>query len=467
MKRAILTVVLCALSFPSIAAPAFASDDASSVNSIISEGEKEAKAGRWNKASQAFLEACSKDPSNIVALHDLAVAYAHTGKLDEAADCERKALAINESYVPAHVELGWILGKQKKFGEARESLNKALALDPGNSAARKNLDAVNMERQGKVAQADRLQQIVASVEEAVQSPITQATETTVSKALIARGTNMFRQGKTDVARRLFEQALASCPTSAVAHSSLGVILGTTGDIDGEIKEQKSAHDLDNKNTTILCNLGWAQAKKGDLEGALASYQKALNVDPKCIDALVGQGIVLYRQSKNEASIAVLKEVVRANPNSAKAHMGLGAVLQGAGRNDDAIAELESALKMAPASVEAKTRLAAAYLNAENYAKSTEYYKQLVERFPNDPELRIGFGLALTKTDDISGAAIQFRRAVELDRNLAAAHACLSMVQEMKGKLEAARESAEMAARVDSTYKDAAQRLAAGRNNIDM
>ncbi|MBX9570152.1 MAG: tetratricopeptide repeat protein [Candidatus Obscuribacterales bacterium] len=467
MKRAILTVVLCALSLPAVSAPAIAEDDASSVKSIISEGEKEAKAGRWNKASQAFLEACSKDPSNVVALHDLAVAYAHTGKLEEAADCEIKALAINESYIPAHVELGWILGKQKKYNEAREHLSKALALDPQNSAARKNLDAVNMERQGKVAQADRLQQIVNSVEEAVQSPISQATETAVSKALITRGTMMFRQGKTDVARRLFEQAIASCPTSAVAHASLGVILGTTGDIDGEIKEQKSAHDLDNKNTTILCNLAWAFAQKGDLDSALTNYQKALNLDPKCIDAQVGQGIVLFRQNKLEASIALLKEVVRTNPDAAKAHLGLGAVLQGAGRNEEAIAELESAAKLAPANIEAKTRLAAAYLTAENYGKSIEHYRLLVERFPNDPELRIGLGLALTKTDDISGALIQFRRALELDRNLAAAHACLSMVQEMKGKLEAARESAEMAARVDNTYRDVAQRLAASRNNIDM
>ncbi len=465
MKRAILTVVLCALSFPAVSAPALATDEA--VKSMILEGEKEAKAGRWNKASQAFLEACSQDPSNVVALHDLAVAYAHTNKLDEAADCERKALAINESYTPAHVELGWILGKQKKFSEAREHLSKALALDPQNSAARKNLEAVNLERQGKVAQADRLQQIVNAVEEAVQSPIPQSTETAVSKALIARGTTMFRQGKTDVARRLFEQALASCPTSAVAHSSLGVVLGTTGDIDGEIKEQKRAEELDSKNTTVMCNLAWAQARKGDLDAALVNYQKALGVDPKCLDALVGQGIVLYRQNKLEASVAVLKEVVRANPDSGKAHMGLGAVLQGAGRNEEAVAELELAVKLSPGNTEAKTRLASAYLNAENYNKSVEHYKQLVERFPNDAELRIGLGLALTKTDDISGAAIQFRRALELDRNLAAAHACLSMVQEMKGKLEAARESAEMAARVDNTYKDVAQRLAAGRNNIDM
>lgn len=467
MKRAIFTVLLCALTLPVFSASAMADDDVTSVKGIISEGEKEAKAGRWNKASQAFLEACSKEPSNIVALHDLAVAYAHTGKLDEAADCEKKALAINESYIPAHVELGWILGQQKKYSEAKEHLSKALELDPENGAAKKNLEAVNLGRQGKVAQANRLQQIVNSVEEAVQSPLPQATETAVSKALIARGTMMFRQGKTDVARRLFEQALASCPTSAVAHSSLGVILGTTGDIEGEIKEQKNALELDSKNATVICNLAWALAQKGDLEGALKTYQKALSVDPKSVDAQVGQGIVLFRQNKVEASIALLREVARTNPDSAKVHLGLGAVLQGAERTEDSIAELESAVKLAPSSVEAKSRLAAAYLTAENYAKSIEHYKQLVERFPNDPELRIGLGLALTKTDDISGAAIQFRRAVELDRNLAAAHACLAMVQEMKGKIESARESAEMAARVDNTYRDAAQRLAAGRNNIDM
>lgn len=467
MNRAILTILLTALTISPLSCAAYADEDNQGVNAIIAEGEKEAKAGRWNKASQIFLEACAKDPSNVVALHDLAVAYAHTGKLAEAADCERKALAVNEAYVPAHVELGWILGKQKQYNESREHLMKALSYDPENKAAKKNLEAVNLERQGKIAQADRLTEIVQGVQDAVTVPLQQATDTSVSKALVARGMTMFRQGKNDLARRLFEQALANCPSSAQAHSSLGVVLGTTGDIDGQIKEEKSALQLDRKNVATTCNLAWAFTQKGMLDDALSTYQKALSIDPKSMEAQVGQGIVLHRMGKNEASIAILKEAIRVQADSAKAHLALGAVLQAAGRQEEALTELETALKQAPLNLEAKTRLAAAYLSSENYAKSLELYKQLVERSPSDAEMRIGLGLSLAKTDDISSALVQFRKAVELDKNLAAAHACLSMVQEMKGKHNEAKSEAEIAVQLDSSFKETAESLAAARNNIGM
>ena len=472
MNRAIRTLLLSAFSLTlsvstSINAEAAGPEEAQGINSIIADGEKEAQGGRWNRATQLFLEACSKDPSNVVALHDLAVAYAHTNKLAEAADCESKALALNESYVPAHVELAWILGKQKKLSEAREHLNRALVLDPENKVAKKNLEALNLERQGKTPPSNRMTEIVKGFEEAVGEPLQQSSETTVSKALIARGTAMFRQGKTDVARRFFEQALANCPNSVQAHSALGVVLGTAGDIDGQIKEEKSALALDPKNVSVICNLAWAQAQKGLLADSLKTYQKALAIDPKSMDAQVGQGVVLFRMDKFEAAVAVLRECARVNPDAARTHLALGAILQAVGRVDEAVTELELSAKLSPNNVESRTRLAAAYLALENYPKALDLYRQLVERVPSDAELRVGYALSLTKTDDMAGAAIQFRKALELDRNLAAAHAGLSMVQEMRGKLSDAREEAEIAARSDASYRQAAERLAGLRNNIEM
>ncbi|MBX9722265.1 MAG: tetratricopeptide repeat protein, partial [Candidatus Obscuribacterales bacterium] len=193
-----------------------------------------AKSGHWVKAQDCFREACSKEPANVVALHDLATTYAHTSKLNDAAECEKKALAIDEKYVPAHVELAYVLRRLNDKEGAREHLLRALELDPDNQLARKNLEAISLPhlRKQKEQSSDEVPQQIAVVEPA---KVAEVGDSNVSKALISRGSNMYRQGKYDVAKRFFQQALETCPESVSARSCLGVVLGSNGDIEGQIK----------------------------------------------------------------------------------------------------------------------------------------------------------------------------------------------------------------------------------------
>jgi tetratricopeptide (TPR) repeat protein len=440
-----------------------------SSGTLIAQGEGLAKGGKWDEAQELFLQACSKDPTNKVALHDLAMSYAHTDRLSEAADCERKALALDENYVPSHVELAWILGKLDEKDEARAHLKKALEIEPDNRTARKNLEAMSMPN---LRHFRREQQSTTSANGKAGAKIaaTKVTETEVSKALCERGIAMYRQARYDVAKRFFEQALQNCPDSATARVSLGVVLGSMGDYEGQIREEKKVIQADPKNAAAYANLAWALAQKGELSDSLLKYQKALEFNPKLMDAQAGQGLLLCRMGKYEASLAILKETAKLYPESATVQLALGTVLEEVGRGSEALSSLQEAIKLAPNSTEVKTRLAAAYLDTENFDKAAELYKQLLEKNPNNSELRIGYGLVLTKTNDLNSAYLQFRKAAELDKNLAAAHACLSMVEEMRGRLVQAESEAKIAHEKDPQSKfftDSVERLAKSRRNDDM
>lgn len=463
-------LILAAVSFFLIPMAAKSDDESklTASGTLIAQGEGLAKGGKWDEAQDLFLQACSKDPTSKVALHDLAMSYAHTDHLSEAADCERKALALDENYVPAHVELAWILGKLDEKEEARVHLKKALEMEPDNEIARKNLAALNIPNLRRPRKEQQINP--ATSKPAAKVAVNKVTETAVSKALSERGMAMYRQGRNDLAKRLFEQALQNCPDSLNARASLGVVLGSMGDYEGQIREEKKVLQVDPKNGVAYANLGWAQAQKGELNEALLSYQKALEFNPKLLDAQAGQGMILCRLGKYEAALATLKETCKQYPESALLQLSLGTVLEEVGRGNEAVNTLQEALKLAPNSSEVKARLAAAYLDTENFEKAGDLYKQLMEKNPNSTELRIGYGLVLTKNNDVNGAYLQFKKAAELDKNLAAAHACLSMVEEMRGRLAQAESEARVAHEKDPESKffsESVERLARSRRDTDM
>ncbi len=481
MKSGKFVISLSAiLGLSAFALDARASEVGSSVDGsgkLIAAGEGHAKGGRWEKAKESFLQACSQDPSNVVALHDLAVAYVHTEEMSAAADCERKALATNGNYVPSHIELAFVLKKLNDEEGAREHLKRAIELEPNNQIAKRNLEAMNLPKmrwnKGETAPVVReLEQTGLSEMAGVTGDTKQVkeTETPVSKALVNRGLLMFRQGKFDLAKRFFQQALENCPDSVSARNALAVALGNSGDLDGQVRESRKVIQSEPKNSVAWCNLAWALAGKGELKDSLEAYQKAIELNPTLVDAQAGQGLLLLRSGKPEAAIAVLREAVKVKPELSQSHLALGAVLEANKDEQGAIDQFAEALKLSPGSFEAKNRLAAAYLSSGNFSKAAELYKQVVEVRPAEAELRIGLGLALTKLGDFSSAFNQFKKAAELDKNSAAPHACLSMLEEAKGKLAEAEQEARLAQEKEPAsefLKESAERLAKSRKDNEM
>jgi tetratricopeptide (TPR) repeat protein len=90
---------------------------------------------QYNDARRALIHALDLEPENVDALAALAEAEAGVGELAPAEDHARRVLARSDTHPTANLVMGIVLMKREQYAAARDALNKAIAADPGSSAA--------------------------------------------------------------------------------------------------------------------------------------------------------------------------------------------------------------------------------------------------------------------------------------------------------------------------------------------
>jgi tetratricopeptide (TPR) repeat protein len=71
-------------------------------------------------------------------------AYENKGQLDRALEFYNKAVALNPSYVRAHINRGDIYGKKGDRDRAIAAYRKALEIDPTSTGARSALEKLGV-----------------------------------------------------------------------------------------------------------------------------------------------------------------------------------------------------------------------------------------------------------------------------------------------------------------------------------
>src|SRR5262249_38413062 len=152
---------------------------------------------------------------------------------------------------------------------------------------------------------------------------------------VDEATIYFKNGALELARQTLEAAIERNPNESVAHGNLGVILGTAGDFDGEIKEESRAIELDPNSASAYLNLGWAQARKGAWKKSLEAYKKAHTLDTTMVEAKVGQALAEARLGSASTARATLEKAKAEHPDAAWPHIGLSNVLAEQGKLTEA------------------------------------------------------------------------------------------------------------------------------------
>lgn len=122
----------------------------SSSQAAFSLGEFYASQNRWNEASEILTKAMLAEPDNTQSRYALAVALAHTGKVDAALPHFIRTVGDAE----AHYNVGLILQGEGKLDDAERHFEMAVTKKPELVAAQNWLAHIRQERQEAVAQTD-------------------------------------------------------------------------------------------------------------------------------------------------------------------------------------------------------------------------------------------------------------------------------------------------------------------------
>ncbi len=274
------------------------------------------------------------------ALHNLGVAYAKLGRLDEAVASFREALELNPRSAGSHRNLGLALREQRKLTEALTHYAEAARLEPDNAAAHHDLGHILFD-------AGRHEEALPSLREAVRlSP-------ELWGAHIDLGRCLARLGKSAEAMAAYEEALQIKPDAADAHNNLGILLEQARRYPEAVQSLRRALRFNPSSAETHSNLGVALAGLGNVEEAVQSYREALRLAPRSPAAHNNLGNALRTLGNLQESRASLEEAIRLAPNYAEAHNNLGITCLQLGNPTAALACYDKALELRPEYPEAR------------------------------------------------------------------------------------------------------------------
>ncbi|MEN6320313.1 MAG: tetratricopeptide repeat protein [Syntrophaceae bacterium] len=143
------------------------------------------------------------------------------------------------------------------------------------------------------------------------------------------------------------------------HYNLGSDLAKKGDMDGAIREYKSAITYSQENAVIHKdlaitfnasvhnNLAIALMSKGDHNNALKEFMTVIHLKPDHAGAYNNIAMLLYAQGNISGAIPYFREAIGLQPSFANAHFYLAMALKKQGRTDEAEVHFKKASQINP------------------------------------------------------------------------------------------------------------------------
>jgi tetratricopeptide (TPR) repeat protein len=365
----------------------------------------------WKTAEtklEAWLTTHSADAR---ALFDAGYVADEQNRPDDAARLYRRAVEANPQSFEAHVELGMLLARQRKFEEAKEELAAATKLDPGVAGAVAKAKAWRA-----LARIDRTDDPIKAADDLMEA-LKLSPETT-DDTLLAAGL-ADQNGQYEAAEKAYRRVLAADPKSAPANAGLAHLLiarkrysdaetflraalqqspgdtALTTQLATVLAAQDKAEALplfqklhaDNpKDAVIARMLAQVLADAGDAAGSDKLYTELLVASPGDADLLVAHGQNLIRQLKNAEAFAVFDKATSLDPASADGWSGLAFAASKIGRPAVTLHALTMRSKYLPEVPSTYFLWATAYDSLHDKTAAATYYHHFLDsaagKYPN-------------------------------------------------------------------------------------
>jgi tetratricopeptide (TPR) repeat protein len=404
----------------------------------------------------AFQEAIRLRPEDPEARNYLGLVYVQTGDDERAIAAFREAVKLRPDYADAHQNLGAVLTTSDAAAAVRE-LQIAVKLQPALLKAQYNL-ALAYEASPQHGPAKAIEQLRKVI----------AADARYSRAEYALGRVLLRQNRMDEAIDHLRRAVEQEPAFGEARYQLGLALSRSGRAEeGAAEIRKSREIITANESEQAAGLDLAAAKmaleQGDFETAIAKARKVVTFRPDAVEAnavlaaalskkgkteespqgferyiregkfteaegplraYLGEhpksarawymlGYSLYAQRKIGESIKALAQSLQIDVSNGDAHKVLGRDLMMIGRFDAAKIEFEQGAQLNPKSAEMPYNLGKLFSIQDNWADARHQFEKAIRIDSEYMEAYDGLGFALEALGDDTGAAANYKKAIEM------------------------------------------------------
>ena len=277
------------------------------------------------------------------------------GQLNEAAAAYSEVVRMRPNLAEAYVNFGLVRYEQKRFENAVELLEKALAIKPSLGAARLFLGI-------SYYSLNRLEPALKALEEAVQlAPNDPRARMWLGVASMAAGKIteaakhldaavelapkdidiLYHRGRAHLklSQESYQQMFKLDPKSARVHQVLAQSYEEAGRDTDAIAEYEQAARLAPNMPGVHESLGSLYWKTADFDKAEAAFQRELEIDPHSVLARYKLGSIRVERGKPEQGLPLLEVAVKENPNEIDAYYYLGKAQNLLGQHEAALVSL--------------------------------------------------------------------------------------------------------------------------------
>jgi tetratricopeptide (TPR) repeat protein len=434
-------------------------------------------------------------------------AFVRNGDLEKAEAELRHAVALAPNNAQYLSTLGSILGMRKKLDESSRCFEKALQLNPNDSATRRNL-ASNQFQAGMLDPARRNLEIVlrANVEDKtavlllgmvaeelgdyttairrLASVPELVRERPQSIAALARA--YYRTGARENARAALAamdraQArsegvflVAQIAAAAADYETAGRLLASirseypdryrldyelalvdyrASRFDESLEILRSLTGRGRQTGEVFNLMAWCLYKKGNFKDAVAAMDLAIEREPITVSNYLDLGMILLSRNRVDVALEVANKAVALAPQSYQAHMLKGLVEARMSHLNDAETTYARAAELNPNAPEAPLALALVESANEKRRQSQNTFERAIQKFPRHGVIYQEYARMLLKFSAGSDPAAKvkavslLKNALELDGSLAESHYQLGNLALDDGDLRLAVKHLETAVRL--------------------
>jgi tetratricopeptide (TPR) repeat protein len=381
--------------------------------------------GDLNTAVKLIQKALSISGPNADFLANLGVIYEDMKRSADAVVVLEQALKIDQKAFTPHFALGNALRSLGRLDEALAHYERAAALQPQNPSVHNNMGGVLVSLGRPEAAVQSYRQVIAL------QPNHGASHYNLGMVL-----KDMRQPAE--AAECFRRAIALLPEFVEADINLAAVLQDKALLEQAVAKARSQAILTPSEATAaklglaLSELAAWHKRSGHLDVAVELFMAATERCPKNPVFRNNLGNTLLELDRSLEAEEQLRTAVALAPTLPEGHYNLGNALKALGRLDEALACYQDALALRPTFTKARINLGGILSQRGAYDEALSVYTESERLGVVSADLLDTKGVVLQTLGRVEEGVACFRRALDVNPDLASAHRNLGIAALMSG-----------------------------------